>query len=315
MSDSMDEETDNLKNFKLPNINIQDVLMPPNVKLDLYESDMKPGIPTKVNNGWSKKKEDKLKQLSEENQIYKWLMDQESRRYNRYDTMIVVPLILLSSCSALSSFISVTLDEDALKTFSIISGVVQAIIFALALTKQSFNPGKTSQIFSITSKKYSIMNNHFAQILTEDVTERINGTLYLREKLKELNDLYENTPKVSDTTWSKFYKELQSGNLLDINTSVLMRRAFISKLKYETVTSQNDNSSNSETNIDEPYTLVKTIPNKEKSNTTIVITEDTKPNIIKNPIINELEIELQKQSKEEIEKLMKRTKFQINRLA
>jgi hypothetical protein len=311
MSDSKDEETDNLTAFKLPNINVDDFIGPSNVKLDLYESDMKPGIPSKVNNGWSKIKEDKIKQLSEENQIYAWLLDQEARRYNKYDIMIIVPLIALSSCSAVGTFISVTMDEDALKIFNIVSGIIQGIVFALALTKQFFNPGKTSQIFSITSKKYTIMNNHFAQILSEDVNERTNGTIYLREKRKERDDLYENTPKVSDATWAKFYRELQSGNLFDINSSVLMKRAVVNKIKNNTVKNEDAISIILETDMDN-----KTKPSQNSdpdSDAAIVVIEDS--NINKNKLTNKIEDELKKQQqKAEFSRIDKQMVFQLNRL-
>lgn len=198
-------------------------------ELDLYSGDIKPGEPTKINNGWDDKKENIIKRWIEENKVYSWLLNQEFIRYNVLDQWLTIPIIILLTCSGIASLSSGSYSETTVRNFSLVAGIVQMLIGGLIAAKHVYNFGKKAQIFQLTSKKYVTMNNDFIEIMAENVNERVNGTIYIREKNKERNDLFENTPTVSDKTWIKFKKQLEEGNLVDLESSVLFKQQILTK--------------------------------------------------------------------------------------
>lgn len=187
-----------------------------------YISNIKSKKVITVNNGWNDKKEKIIKGWIDENKIYSWLLNEESKRYEKFDNILAIPLIILTASTGIASLASTTLNEKEIKIFNIIAGIIIILIGIISMVLHRYEFGKTSQLLSLTSKKYSTMSNDFNLILGEDINERINGTQYIREKNKERNDLYENTPSISKSTWNILANNIKKGRLLPIATSDLL---------------------------------------------------------------------------------------------
>ena len=178
--------------------------------LDIYTPNIVSGEPTTINNGWDENKENMIKRWMEENKVYAWVLKKEYMRYDYMDQMLTVPIIILLSASGITSLSSTSLDEDSLRALAFVAGIVQMLIGGLVAAKHVYNFGKKAQIFQHSSKKYTTMNNDFYELMTEKIEERPNGTVYIREKNKERNDLFESSPAVSEKTWAEFKKKLNN---------------------------------------------------------------------------------------------------------
>ena len=218
--------TDSLSHLDLANSNKQtklpDSFNKSNITYDGYISNIRSRNITTSNNGWNNTKTKTVKGWIDENKIYSWLLNEESKRYEKYDDRLTVPLMVLSASTGISSIGSLALDEEGIRTVSLIAGVIIILVNIVSMIVHRYEFGKKAQLLSLTSKKYSTMINDFKLILSEDIEERINGTIYLREKNKERNDLYENTPSISKSTWNKLAENIKNGNLLEIATSELL---------------------------------------------------------------------------------------------
>lgn len=223
--------TEGLSHLDLAGVDFNDILGKKSVKLDTYTSDIRSRKVNTVDNGWDKTKVQTIKEWIDENKIYSWLLNEESKKYEKYDTIFSIPLIILLASTGASTLISTSFDEDTIKIFNLVSGVIILLIGGLSLIVHKYEFSKTAQILSLTSKKYATMNNDFKLILSETVNERINGTIYLREKNKERNDLYENTPTISSSTWDKFAQNLKEGGMIELETSTLFRNILKKRLK------------------------------------------------------------------------------------
>lgn len=214
--------TDKLGHLDLAKPNLPDVLKKTEVTYDGYISNIRSRRMTTSNNGWNDTKTKTVKGWIDENKIYSWLLNEESKRYEKFDDRLTVPLMILSASTGISSIGALALDEEGIRTVSLIAGIIIILVNIVSMIVHRYEFGKKAQLLSLTSKKYSTMINDFKLILSEDTEERINGTIYLREKNKERNDLYENTPSISKSTWNKLAENIKNGNLLEIATSELL---------------------------------------------------------------------------------------------
>lgn len=147
-------------NINLPTINLSDILQsstPSNQKFDKFLEKLKYGKADTKNNGWSVNKENRIKTWIEENQIYSWLLSKASGYFNKQNKWIMIPLIILSAITTISTIgSSGILKENALKIFVLVIGVVNAGVLILALLKQLLDPGQISNQFSNISKNIQL---------------------------------------------------------------------------------------------------------------------------------------------------------------
>ena len=210
----------------------------------------------------------------------------------------MIPLILLASLKGIATFGTSSLDKNTLQIFNLVSGCIDMLVVFLALLKQLVNPGKTSYQFHAIGKRYSVMNNDFKRILVENVNERPNGTIYLREKNKERNDLYVNTPQISNKTWNKLYDEMATGKILDIDNSVYIKRTMYQKRNISSIQTED---------------IIKTKPVKKSIDTSIDTSIEI-PDIDQHNIKLDLPInDRSRLTREKIRATMKKTLFHINK--
>lgn len=249
-----------------PQLDILKLLDMSSPELQTYVSKLKDGRATTVDNGWSEAKENELQKWNEENQIYCWLLNHEANKYDFYDYLIMIPLIILISSKGIATLGTNSLNEDTIRIFGLVSGCLDMVAGAMALIKLLINPGARSKQLMTISKRYATMSSDFKRILIEDINERPNGTVYLREKNKERNDLFENTPPISSRTWDALYMELEEGKLLDIDTSVLMRKAIITKktvIKINNPQNQDEPNDNTDVNLNDKIKPINIVTNPD----------------------------------------------------
>lgn len=232
-------------NLNLPNLltddivaNVEATLKRDKVEFELYESKAKPGKPSTINNGWDDMKVQKLKEWVEENKIYNWLLKTTSAHYSLLESVITIPLIIFTLAGVALSFLATAINNNSndcgdVNIYIIMSVVVQMLGSILVLIKTFYGLSKIITSCNIMSRKFSALNTDIDEVLTEVVEERMNGTTYLREKAKERADLLTNIPEIPHRIWIKFHKALLEGSIIDMDSSVFMRRRHSSIIPEE----------------------------------------------------------------------------------
>lgn len=231
---------------------IHDTLKEEKPEFEFYESKVKPGKPTLINNGWDDKKIRHLRAWIEENKIYNWLLKTTSAYYSAVETGITIPLIIFTLSGLALSFLASTIDNSSncnhVNIYIIASVIVQILGSILVLIKTFLGLSKIISGCNVMSRKFSALNNDIEGVLVELVEERINGTLYLREKSKERSALLTNMPDIPDRIWRKFDSELEKGSIIDIETSVLMKQIKFQQHPIKSTKSNRNGTNNNNTN-------------------------------------------------------------------
>jgi hypothetical protein len=270
-------------NVEIPKINLSDLINSSNqnnINFSQFMEKVKYGNAETKNNGWSSSKEDKISMWIEENQIYSWLLSRAGEHYNKQNKWIMIPLIIVSAITTVSTIGSAgVLDKDDLKIFVLVIGVVNSFVLFLALLKQLLDPEQLASKLSNISKKYSIMNNHLSEVLSENIHERPNGTVYCRQMNDARNALIEETPAIPNSIWNLFYKKLEAGEVLDIESSILVKNEISKKRKEKISKDSRDTNKHMKNN---KSTKHKNTFDSE-SNNTYMLTDITKDNTKDNP--------------------------------
>lgn len=224
------------------------------------------GKPITENNGWNTDKLDTIEAISDENKIYISLTRLAYIYYSHYNFIVGLSRKIITGLVAVGLFSTPGItDTDNVNTAVYIMAGITVIVIVLEYLETNWELSKNTTLFESLNKSFTIMNNNINQTLKEDIIERPNGTLYLRKINNERNNLFEQMPSIPKKVYLMFKNDLKNGDVLDIETSKLV------KMKYGKKILENNDSLSS---IDSQES--NEITNEED----IVINMDEQPKVI-----------------------------------
>lgn len=177
----------------------------------------------KKGTGWNQKKVLKIIDWMEEFKIYRLLHSQVANYYGKMHAFLSLPSIIISAIAGAGLFTSLSIDD---KTGVILAmGVLVIISTILQGINEFYGPGKLANLHSTAQKQYAVLISEADEQITQEESDRENGSLFLKSVRKMKNELIINSPNVPKKFWDNYFNSLSRGELLtSLNRGFLQRQ-------------------------------------------------------------------------------------------
>ena len=183
-----------------------------------------------MSNNWDKKIETKIADVGETCCIYRKLYILAGIKYEKYDKIFTISIIILSSgLSVMSVF---ELNEP--NTYNIIKSIITYIITVITVIQLFTNTKEISIHCKNLSSNFGILFNKIQTMLLLNQEKRDDGIYFLYDVIKEYDNLLASSSQYSNLIKSK-YVSMMNTEEISISTS-----------STENYTSSSTNSKNSQ---------------------------------------------------------------------
>lgn len=156
---------------------------------------------------WKKEHETILKQWKSKIFVKLWLQNQSSYFYKYLNNLLSYPIIILSSASSATLFVS---NQNTSSSVNLIVGLLTLITGILASINRHLKPSEVETNYKLTTHKYSnlIRNIDSTLSLTENMREPVD--IFLERVSQEIDTIEENELEPLVYVKNKFEKQYGS---------------------------------------------------------------------------------------------------------
>jgi hypothetical protein len=159
-----------------------------------------------LNNGWNDKNEKLIVEIGYNCSIYKTLHKETSTYYKRSHKIINITLLVLSVFLTTDSILNVLRDDIVI----IIQRIVFFFITIISILNNFLKFAESSEQHLQAANFYNMMYNDIRNTLCIYRKDRINAVSYIKEILKEYDQLEISSPDVKDTFIKKIEKKIKN---------------------------------------------------------------------------------------------------------
>ncbi len=162
------------------------------------------------NNGWYREQEELMADWSDIAACYRWLHERAEKRFNRYNTGITIPVIILSTLTGTANIGMGSIfgdDQSAAKTATLAVGGVSLIAGLLTTLNNFLRYAQQTESNRVASISWGKFQRLLAIELAIKPTERMDSRDFLKMCRNELDRLIEQSPPIPDSILDEFQRK------------------------------------------------------------------------------------------------------------
>ncbi len=174
----------------------------------------------KNNNSWNSKKEHTLIKWKESFIAQAWLHNKSRIYYEAQFNWLNVPIIIINMVAAIFTTIGAAVEGSVDKcednttkinmTILIILGILNSFSVSLGVSLSGKEPSKKAAEHDVSYKLYQTIINEIDLNLAQSRCDRNNGKIVIEEFLTKANDLFNSAPRIPQSIWKSFSKDVDS---------------------------------------------------------------------------------------------------------
>ena len=163
--------------------------------------------PRKFHNGWTKELEDLIADWGDKALVYRWLHETTSSLFKRYDQLLIIPVIIMSTLSGtanfgMGSFFGTNTQGERYAQLGV--GGVSIIAGILTTLSNYYSYSKCAETHRTSAVSWGKFNRLISIELRLHPDERIDSKSFLKMFRIELDRLIEQAPTIPDSVIEKF---------------------------------------------------------------------------------------------------------------
>ena len=163
-----------------------------------------------LNNGWNEKNEKLIASIGENSEVYKWMHDKASHRYNLLNRLIGIVIVILNA--VLSAQTTLT-GVGSCETSSLFQKILIYIVTILAVINNFLRYQELSTHHKNASGHFSEIKHDVQQQMCNYRKDRENAVKYIQQTLKKYDSLISNSPSIPEYILKKLHHKIKNTDI------------------------------------------------------------------------------------------------------